>query len=149
MKPTSSKPTTSHPPIPRLVYFTITGAAIKLTMFTTLIIGFSAGPAVSFNGSPTVSPTTPALWRSEPFPVLSARSRGSSSIVFLALSQAPPAFDINTASICPDRMTPARKPPNASTPKTRPTMMGVTMDIVARGSSSFCAERVEIPTTCA
>lgn len=26
-----------------------------------------AGPEVSFNGSPTVSPTTAALWTSEPF----------------------------------------------------------------------------------
>ena len=30
----------------------------------------SAGPEVSFNGSPTVSPTTAALWISEPFNTL-------------------------------------------------------------------------------
>ena len=28
---------------------------------------FKAGPEVSFNGSPTVSPTTAALWISDPF----------------------------------------------------------------------------------
>jgi hypothetical protein len=28
---------------------------------------FKAGPDVSFKGSPTVSPTTAALWRSDPF----------------------------------------------------------------------------------
>jgi hypothetical protein len=38
------------------------------TRFMTLIKGFSAGPAVSLNGSPTVSPMTAALCVSEPFP---------------------------------------------------------------------------------
>ena len=28
-----------------------------------------AGPEVSFKGSPTVSPTTAALWTSEPLPI--------------------------------------------------------------------------------
>src|SRR4030042_1576278 len=77
-----------------LLYFTMTGAIIKLTRLTTLIIGFSAGPAVSFNGSPTVSPTTLALCRSEPLPVFATRSRGSSSISFFALSHAPPAVGL-------------------------------------------------------
>ena len=31
-------------------------------------------------------------------------------MVFLALSQAPPALDMNTASSWPTRITPARKP---------------------------------------
>ena len=38
------------------------------TMFMTLISGLRAGPAVSFRGSPTVSPVTAALWASEPLP---------------------------------------------------------------------------------
>src|SRR5919198_1160318 len=42
-------------------YCTTIGAIITETRFTTLIIGLRAGPAVSLNGSPTVSPTTPAL----------------------------------------------------------------------------------------
>src|SRR5687768_13468932 len=79
-------------------YCTMMGAIITDTRFTTLIIGFSAGPAVSLNGSPTVSPTTPALWRSEPLPRFLAGSFGSSSISFLALSQAPPELLRNTAS---------------------------------------------------
>ena len=33
-----------------------------------LIKIFNDGPDVSLNGSPTVSPTTAALWTSEPFP---------------------------------------------------------------------------------
>src|SRR5208337_5335885 len=64
---------------------TMIGAMIRETRLTTLIMGFKAGPAVSFNGSPTVSPTTLALWRSLPLPVFAAKSRGSSSIVFFAL----------------------------------------------------------------
>lgn len=36
-------------------------------MAISLIRMFRAGPDVSFNGSPTVSPTTAALWMSVPF----------------------------------------------------------------------------------
>src|SRR5713226_332108 len=39
----------------------VNGAARMPTRFITLIIGLSAGPAVSLNGSPTVSPTIAAL----------------------------------------------------------------------------------------
>src|SRR2546422_8585099 len=45
----------------------------------------SDGPAVSLNGSPTVSPTTAALCVGLPFPPYSPVSMN-----FLALSQAPP-----------------------------------------------------------
>jgi hypothetical protein len=38
------------------------------TMVITFNRMFMAGPEVSLNGSPTVSPTTAALWGSEPFP---------------------------------------------------------------------------------
>ncbi len=37
-------------------------------MLMILISGFTAGPAVSLYGSPTVSPVTEALWASEPLP---------------------------------------------------------------------------------
>jgi len=37
----------------------------KLTMAITLIKMFMAGPEVSFNGSPTVSATTVAVWTSD------------------------------------------------------------------------------------
>ena len=52
-------------------------------MLVILIIGFTAGPAVSLYGSPTVSPVTADLCASEPFP-----PKFPSSIYFLALSQA-------------------------------------------------------------
>jgi len=74
-------------------------------------------------------------------------SLGSSSIDFLALSQAPPALAMNTARSWPLRMMPARNPPRASTWRTRPTMSGRKTEIRARGTSSFWAAAVEIPTT--
>ena len=43
------------------------------------------------NGSPTVSPTTVAAWRSVPFALSSV------STSFLALSQAPPALAMKIA----------------------------------------------------
>ena len=63
------------------------GSISSDTRFITLISGLRAGPAVSLNGSPTVSPMTAALWASEPLPPWLP-----SSMYFLALSQAPPAL---------------------------------------------------------
>ena len=65
----------------------IAGRISSDTRFITLISGLSAGPAVSLNGSPTVSPMTAALWASEPLPPWLP-----SSMYFLALSHAPPAL---------------------------------------------------------
>ena len=44
------------------------GAKITATFPTSLIRMLRDGPAVSLNGSPTVSPMTAALWASPPFP---------------------------------------------------------------------------------
>ena len=46
----------------------ISGMIRSATMLATLIIGLMAGPAVSLNGSPTVSPVIDAAWASEPLP---------------------------------------------------------------------------------
>ena len=51
------------------------------TMLISLIRIFKLGPDVSLNGSPTVSPTTVALWTSLPLP-----PKLPSSTYFLALS---------------------------------------------------------------
>jgi len=48
--------------------FTMRPANTTLTMLMSLMRMFRLGPEVSLNGSPTVSPTTPALWSSEPLP---------------------------------------------------------------------------------
>ena len=59
-----------------------------------LIKMLSEGPEVSFSGSPTVSPITPALWISVPFLTIypSSSVMAPLSMNFLALSQAPPVF---------------------------------------------------------
>ena len=44
------------------------GASRMAMMFITLIMGLIAGPAVSLQGSPTVSPVTAAAWVSVPLP---------------------------------------------------------------------------------
>jgi len=60
-----------------------------------LITGFMATEEVSLKGSPTVSPTTVAAWSALPF------SFSSTSTIFLALSQAPPALAMKTAWYSP------------------------------------------------
>ena len=80
---------------------------------------FSEGPAVSLNGSPTVSPTTAALWTSPPLP-----PRFPASIYFFALSHAPPLLAINTAIENPVTIEPTNNPPSASNPKAYPTIIG-------------------------
>ena len=62
------------------------GANREDTRDITVISVLREGPAVSLNGSPTVSPMTPALWASEPGP-----PNSPDSMNFLALSQAPPS----------------------------------------------------------
>ena len=82
---------------------TTAGATSSETRFITLISGLMAGPAVSLNGSPTVSPTTVAACASEPLPPWLP-----SSTSFLALSQAPPELARNTAISTPTAIAPAR-----------------------------------------
>ena len=119
----------------------VNGAARMPTRFITLIIGLSAGPAVSLNGSPTVSPTTDALWTSVPLP-----PRKPSSTFFLALSQLAPAFDMKTAINWPVRMVPPRNPPSAPAPRPKPTSSGAKTARIPGPSSSFCAVAVTIST---
>src|SRR5688572_29759404 len=102
--------------------------------------GFSATDEVSLNGSPTVSPTTVAAW-SGVFFILS-----SVSTIFFALSQAPPAFAMNTAWYSPKSAIDTRYPmkkygstnANASVEKNTVRKM---LNI------PFCAYFVQISTT--
>ena len=80
------------------------------TIVMTLMRMFMAGPEVSLKGSPTVSPTTAALWLSEPLPPWAPVS-----MYFLALSHAPPALAMKIARQKPATKAPARKPPRVST----------------------------------
>ena len=74
---------------------------------------------MSFRGSPTVSPTTAALWTSDPFP-----PRLPFSTNFFALSQAPPAFAIINAIMTQQTSAPASMPPRAFGPKPKPITTG-------------------------
>src|SRR6185312_17272759 len=65
------------------------GMISSATMLMILISGFTAGPAVSLYGSPTLSPVTAALCASEPLP-----PKLPSSMYFFSLSHAPPPFVI-------------------------------------------------------
>ena len=96
-----------------------------------------AGPAVSLSGSPTVSPVTAALCFSLPLPVLAAGSPARPRSVFLALSQAPPALAMKTASNCPVTIMPARKPARAMAPRPKPTSIGTSMASRPGPISSF------------
>ena len=86
-----------------------------------LIKGFTAGPAVSLYGSPTVSPVTAALCASDPLP-----PKWPSSMYFLALSQAPPPVVMEMATNRPVTMVPINSPPSAAGPSSMPTTMGTT-----------------------
>ena len=99
------------------------------------------GPEVSLKGSPTVSPTTAALWASLPLPPWLP-----SSMYFLALSQAPPALDMKMASSTPVTREPASRPPRASTPRIRPTARGASTAMTPGTSISFRAAVVEMAT---
>ena len=99
------------------------------------------GPLVSLKGSPTVSPTTVALWTSEPLPPSAPVSTS-----FFALSQAPPAFDIITAMTKPVAKPPDSSPRTPATPKIRPTTTGIRIAKVAGFIISFWAPLVEIST---
>ena len=69
----------------------VSPAITMLTIDISLMRMLSDGPEVSLKGSPTVSPTMVALWLSLPLP-----SKWPSSIIFLALSHAPPELDMKT-----------------------------------------------------
>ena len=97
------------------------------------------------NGSPTVSPTTAALWASVPF-------FPCSSIIFLALSHAPPAFDWKIAISTPQVVTPANKPPSISAPPIpnhfppKPTITGTAIANNPGSTISLIDAFVEIST---
>ena len=99
------------------------------------------GPEVSLKGSPTVSPMTAALWHSEPLPPWAPPS-----MYFLALSQAPPALDMNTATTKPVTVTPPSSPTTASAPRIRPVTTGTTMASREGATISFRAPRVHRST---
>ena len=86
---------------------------------------------MSLRGSPTVSPTTAALWVGVPFP---APATPPASIYFLPLSQAPPALPQKMAIMMAASVEPMIKPPTKLGPKRKPVATGTTM---ARSDGAF------------
>src|SRR2546427_8276036 len=70
---------------------TASSTASRPKSVVNLMTGLRATEDVSLNGSPTVSPMTVASWRGVPFCL------SSTSTIFLALSQAPPALAMKMA----------------------------------------------------
>merc|ERR1711972_450263 len=117
----------------------IKGAIVNDTMLMSFINMFNAGPEVSLNGSPTVSPTTQAL----PCSVFLIFNFSQS---FLELSHAPPALDIMMPSIAPETIAPARSPIRHAGPTKRPTKIGAKIAYAPGAIISFTLDRVEIFT---
>ena len=122
--------------------WTIAGAMSTDTRFMTLISGLIAGPAVSLNGSPTVSPMTVAAWASEPLP-----PKLPSSTIFFALSHAPPELARKTAMSTPVPIAPARYPASGPTPRPKPTAIGAIAASRPGVASSRSESRVQMSTT--
>lgn len=91
--------------------YTNKGANTNVIVANNLISTCKLGPAVSLNGSPTVSPTTAALCASDLFPPYCPVS-----INFFALSHAPPPLFINIASSTPEIVPTINNPATDSAP---------------------------------
>ena len=113
---------------------TKSGPNTSTVVDNSLITTCSAGPAVSLNGSPTVSPVTAALWASLPLPpkfpsstyllkatyhqYIAYRKMNSHNNLtyFFALSHAPPTLSRNRAIIMPVTVPNMRYPARTSAP---------------------------------
>src|SRR5690606_36068850 len=128
---------TQNQPIATKLCRTTKPAITTLTILISLIRIFRLGPLVSLNGSPTVSPTTAALWDSLPLP-----PRFPASMYFLALSQAPPLLLMKIARQNPLVKLPANNPTTPPTPNSMPTTIGNSNPIALGRIISNCAARV-------
>src|SRR5438093_9232144 len=102
------------------------------------------GPAVSFQGSPTVSPTTVAAWVSVFFP-----PRFPASTYFFALSIAAPPHIIMIARGIAEIVAPTTNAPTEAHPSTTPTIMGADTAITPGTTINRRAVRVERSTAAA
>jgi hypothetical protein len=124
------------------------GAITRATTLISFINMLSAGPDVSLNGSPTVSPVIAALCVGEPLP-----PKFPASIYFFALSQDAPAFAINIASTTPEASTPTRSPARIYL-SIKPTTTGIitairpgTIILFIAAYSTGCQAATRIKTT--
>ena len=111
-------------------------AKVLATVDMVLMKMSSATPTTSLRVSPTVSPTTAALWAGEPLPWPSS---APDSIYFMALSNAPPELPMNSARGMATMVAPTSKPPTNSTPNRKPPTMGISSAITEGSSMVFSA----------
>ena len=95
------------------------GINVRAIVLINLTNTCNAGPAVSLNGSPRVSPTTAALCASDPFPPYLPVS-----IFFFALSHAAPPVFIRNANKVPLTVALSKNAPTANGPNIIPTNDG-------------------------
>merc|ERR1739846_231660 len=98
------------PPL-ALEYSLILEPKTRLMMAVSFMTMFKAGPDVSFNGSPTVSPVTEFLC---------ALPRPPAEMYFFALSQAPPELLMEIANCTLDAKAPDRSPAQQFFPNPSP-----------------------------
>merc|ERR1719201_127156 len=131
------------------------GAIVSETMLINLMRMLRAGPDVSLNGSPTVSPTTHASYHvffmgcaseTSAFLTLERPFVPSFSQYFFALSQAPPALDIMIATIAPLPMPPASMPTRQRGPTRKPTNNGARIAYAPGAIISLTLDLVEMAT---
>lgn len=118
---------------PKIDFLAKTSANTRLIIAESFTRIFRAGPLVSFNGSPTVSPVTAFLCAAEPF-----GCSGPSppfSMYFLALSHAPPVLLMEIASWTPLTRQPDRRPATQCLPNKIPAENWRSV-VVARETSS-------------
>ena len=112
------------------------GTSTSVIVDSSLIRMCMEGPAVSLQGSPTVSPVTEALCASDPFP-----PNLPVSIYFLALSQAPPPLLKNKAIKIPVLVANIKNPARASAPSSglplkEPIILNVTPTVIGDRTAS-------------
>merc|ERR1719507_2627961 len=114
----------------------------RLIMAVSFMTMFSAGPEVSFRGSPTVSPVTEFLWASEPF--WCSLPRPPLEMYFFALSQAPPELLMEMASCTLDTKAPDSSPAQQFFPKPSPATSGLRITNAPGASISRSEASVEM-----
>lgn len=118
---------------------------IKLNIAVSLIKIFKLGPLVSFNGSPTVSPTTAAACSLDPFPLdYPSTVKDPPSMNFLALSQAPPELDQEIAIQTPLTKIPGIYPAMAIVPRIGPISNGIIRTTNPMGANQLRLDLVAI-----
>lgn len=124
------------PPV-ELLCLAINPPKTKLIIALSFITMLMAGPLVSFNGSPTVSPVTAFLCCSDPLlPV--------ASMYFFALSQAHPVLLMLIAICTPDTNAPVSNPAVQFLPNATPQINGESMTSKPGAIISFNEASVEI-----